>query len=451
MFFKWTKFFLFLFFIFFIYFYFEIQLQWSVDVNFINNVNAFFFIYIIFFVFIYFFFLNFFFIYSIFSFSNQVNCLYFSNFYYFFNDSSNDSTNDVLEVNSTNNESDSNSITNSITNKVDCGVTTTVSDSITSQVYSNNFIPNQKKIDRKNKYYNSSYYETFLVDDGFGGKEKEIIRFWEKDNEEMIKTIKSYDKNKKYYSIRNHKFNSNNPNDFPILTFELKLINFVNDIIFDLDHREQNWLKENLLYYWREFQKKDFYVALNDPTRRNIDVSEWWLPEHHYRRKTKTIFKNTSVPLEHIELLFCKRSLCVSVFYGLKSHINRKMFYHLVTVRNLTINDTVYEIGLIYYETSEEKYRLDVLLPRSLELFCKSELTKHVQVFCTQQSVFSEKCLRYGSFHCPSDTSFSSFRHPKYKGLDEHEYYLGIPLRENINRDEEYSDDGDDSVYSLND
>ena len=127
------------------------------------------------------------------------------------------------------------------------------------------------------------------------------------------------------------------------------------------------------------------------------------------------------------------------------------MFYHLVTVRTVTINDIVYEIGLIYYETLRHHYCLDVLLPRSLELLPKSELNKHLQVFCSLQSVFSEKCLRYGSFYCSSAPAFINFKHPKYNGFDEHEYYLGIPLRDNINRDEEDSDDGDDSVYSLND
>ena len=57
------------------------------------------------------------------------------------------------------------------------------------------------------------------MDDGFGGKEKEIITFLKKDNEEIIKTIKSYDKNKKYYII-SKKLNSNNPDDFPILNFK---------------------------------------------------------------------------------------------------------------------------------------------------------------------------------------------------------------------------------------
>ena len=56
----------------------------------------------------------------------------------------------------------------------------------------------------------------------------------------MIRTIKSYDKNKKYYTISNIKYNSNNPDDFPILTFQLKLINFVNNTIFDLDSRDKN-------------------------------------------------------------------------------------------------------------------------------------------------------------------------------------------------------------------
>lgn len=91
----------------------------------------------------------------------------------------------------------------------------------------------------------------------------------------MIKTIKSYDKNKKYYMLK--KFNSNNPDDFPILNFELKLINFVNDHIFELDDcdlNSQNILKENLIYYWREFQKKDFHLALNDPMIENSDLSE---------------------------------------------------------------------------------------------------------------------------------------------------------------------------------
>jgi hypothetical protein len=127
----------------------------------------------------------------------------------------------------------------------------------------------------------------------------------------------------------------------------------------------------------------------------------------------------------------------VSVFLGLKAHLCRQMFYHLVTVRNLTINGIVYDIGLIYYETIyTHKYRLDVLLPRSLEIFSKSELKKHLEVFCRQESVFTEKCLRYGSFQCVTSINFSSFKHPKYKGLDEHEYYLGIPLKD----DEEDSD-----------
>ena len=94
-------------------------------------------------------------------------------------------------------------------------------------------------------------------------------------------------------------------------------------------------------------------------------------------------------------------------------------------------------IGLIYYETIfYSKYRLDVLLPRSLEIYSKSELKKHLEVFCTQQSVFTEKCLRYGSFQCSRSASFSFLKHPKYKGLDEHEYYLGIPLKD----DEEESE-----------
>lgn len=127
----------------------------------------------------------------------------------------------------------------------------------------------------------------------------------------------------------------------------------------------------------------------------------------------------------------------MSVFLGLKAHLNRQMFYHLVTVRNLTINGIVYEIGLIYYETIfYSKYRLDVLLPRSLEIFSKSELKKHLEVFCTQQSVFTEKCLRYRHFQSTRSASFSFLKHPKYKGLDEHEYYLGIPLKD----DEEESE-----------
>ena len=218
----------------------------------------------------------------------------------------------------------------------------------------------------------------------------------------------------------------------------------MNDHLFDLDDRDQNSqdiLKENLIYYWREFQKKDFHLALNDSTIKESDLSEFWFEENFYRSSTESIFKNTSVSLEHIEILFSKRYLCVSVFCGLKAHLNRQMFYHLVTVRKLTINDTVYEIGLIYYETIyKNKYFLDVLLPRSLELLSKSELTTLLQVFCMQQSVFTEKCLRYGSFQCTTGISFSFFKHPKYKGLDEHEYYLGIPLKDNCNSDEEDSD-----------
>jgi len=323
------------------------------------------------------------------------------------------------------NNNDSNN--DSATHQVDSTQNVPVPKDVT---VSNKFIPNQKKRDRLDKYYSVWYKEKFFVDDGFGGKEKEIIDFCSRDNEEMIKTIK--DKNKKYYLSK--KPHSNNPEDFPILNFELKLINFVNDHIFELDDcdfNSQNLLKENLIYYWREFQKKDFHLALNDPTIKNSDLSENWFEENFYRSSTESIFRNTPVPLEHIEILFSKRFLCVSVFLGLKAHLDRQMFYHLVTVRNLTINGIVYEIGLIYYETIYyHQYRLDVLLPRSLEIYSKSELKKHLEVFCRQQSVFTEKCLNYSSFYSTVSARFSSLKHPKYKGLDEHEYYLGIPLKD---------------------
>ena len=52
----------------------------------------------------------------------------------------------------------------------------------------------------------------------------------------------------------------------------------MNDHLFDLDDRDQNSqdiLKENLIYYWREFQKKDFHLALNDNTIKESDLSEF--------------------------------------------------------------------------------------------------------------------------------------------------------------------------------
>ena len=89
--------------------------------------------------------------------------------------------------------------------------------------------------------------------------------------------------------------------------------------------------------------------------------------------------------------------------------------------------------------------KVDVFIPRSLDFLPKSELHKHLQQFCTQQSVFSETCLAYGHFQCPLYGSFLLRGHPKFKGLSAHEYYLGIPLK-NVEYPDE-NDSGSDSDF----
>lgn len=128
------------------------------------------------------------------------------------------------------------------------------------------------------------------------------------------------------------------------------------------------------------------------------------------------------------------------------------MYYHLVTVKKLKINDNFYDIGLIYYQrlitsySGKEKYNLDVLIPRSLEFLPKSELHKYLQPFRTRKSVFSEKCLAYGDFRCPLSVDFQCM---DFKGLSYHEFHSGIPLRleemntKNENESEEYVSSSD--------
>ena len=89
--------------------------------------------------------------------------------------------------------------------------------------------------------------------------------------------------------------------------------------------------------------------------------------------------------------------------------------------------------------------KVDVLIPRSLDFLPKSELHKHLQQFCTQQSVFSDKVLKHGRFHCPLSSAFSNYENPKFKGLSAHEYYLGIPLK-NVEYPDE-NDSGSDSDF----
>ena len=129
------------------------------------------------------------------------------------------------------------------------------------------------------------------------------------------------------------------------------------------------------------------------------------------------------------------------------------MVYHLVTVEKLKIDDNFYDIGLIYYQKTtssyrDQKYNLDVLIPRSLEFVPKAELHKYLQPFRMRKSVFSEKCLAYADFICPLYGSFLHRRHPKFKGLSAHEYYLGIPLRTDLSTENENDDENDTSSDS---
>ena len=73
----------------------------------------------------------------------------------------------------------------------------------------------------------------FDVDDGFGGIEKETISF----NKHLVaKEILSE------IELENERKQAH----YPILNYNLNLINSVNDTVFKL---KQPWLKENLLYH----------------------------------------------------------------------------------------------------------------------------------------------------------------------------------------------------------
>ena len=123
------------------------------------------------------------------------------------------------------------------------------------------------------------------------------------------------------------------------------------------------------------------------------------------------------------------------------------MYYHLVTVEKLKIDDNFYDIGLIYYQKimnyheEEGKYYLDVLIPRSLEFLPKAELNKYLQPFSTRKSVFSEKCLAYADFKCPL---WGDFTCRDFKGLSSHKFNSGIPLiLEDINTENENEDENE--------